>query len=282
MAKKSAKSKGYRKQVEKKPYLSRRDIVILCVILAIVAVGAILLFTYDDGALKVKDGKIVDAGENWLIVNGNARGRRYFKLGEIGDIDGYTRENRPFVSDENLNQFVFTPEGESAILDISVSASAYDPARLAEGNMKMVSSVKDTRVSDIATAAAGDSEYTWYSYSREYYAAEGDTAAEPAEETPAGETAEEPAEGDAAAETAAETAEEAPAEETAGETSEEASEAPNHFEQALNAYVPAPRNGSFVIAVTAEAPDADSYLTDDQLLEAVEQAIAAITPESEK
>jgi len=281
MAKKSAKSKGYRKQVEKKPYLSRRDIVILCVILAIVAVGAILLFTYDDGALKVKDGKIVDAGENWLIVNGNARGRRYFKLGEIGDIDGYTRENRPFVSDENLNQFVFTPEGESAILDISVSASAYDPARLAEGNMKMVSSVKDTRVSDIATAAAGDSEYTWYSYSREYYAAEepaeGDAAAESAE----GDAAAESAEGDAAAESAGETSEE-PAGETSEEASEEASEAPNHFEQALNAYVPAPRNGSFVIAVTAEAPDADSYLTDDQLLEAVEQAIAAITPESEK
>ena len=59
MAKKSAKSKGFRKSVEKKPYLSKKDIIILCVVLVAVAIGAILLFTYDDGALKVKDGKIV-------------------------------------------------------------------------------------------------------------------------------------------------------------------------------------------------------------------------------
>ena len=117
MAKKSAKSKGYRKTIEKKPYLTKRDIIILCVILAIVTVGAILLFTYDDGALKVKDGKIVDAGENWLIVNGNARGRRYFKLGEIGEIEGYAMEAQPFVTDENLTQFVFTPEAEDAVPD---------------------------------------------------------------------------------------------------------------------------------------------------------------------
>jgi len=268
MAKKSAKSKGYRKAIEKKPYLTKKDIIILCVILAIVAVGAILLFTYDDGALKVKDGQIVDAGENWLIVNGNARGRRYFKLGEIGEIDGYAREAQPFVSDANLNQFVFTPEEEGSTVEIAVSASAADPARLAEGNHTMVAAVKDTTVSDIATATAGDAEYTWYTYTREYYAAE-----ESAEET-----AEDASEAADATEESAES--EVPAEETAG--TEESAEAPNHFDQAMNAYVPAPRNGSFVISVTAQADSAEGYLTEDQLKEAVSQAIAAITPEQEK
>ena len=58
MAKKSAKSKGYRKTVSKKPYLSKRDIGILCVLFVIIAVAAILLFSYDDGALKLADGKL--------------------------------------------------------------------------------------------------------------------------------------------------------------------------------------------------------------------------------
>ena len=270
MAKKSAKSKGYRRSVEKKPYLSRKDIIILCVVLAVLAVGAILLFTYDDGALKVKDGKIVDPGENWLIVNGNTKGgRRYFKLGEVGDIPGYTMAREPFMSDDNLTQFNYTPEAEdSAVTGITISASAYDPARLSEGNARMVAGVKGSAVSDVATDRAGDVEYTYYTYTREYYAAE-----ESAEET-----AEDASEAADATEESAES--EVPAEETAG--TEESAEAPNHFDQAMNAYVPAPRNGSFVISVTAQADSAEGYLTEDQLKEAVSQAIAAITPEQEK
>lgn len=263
MAKKSAKSKGYRKAAEKKPYLSRRDIVILCVVLAVLAVGAILLFTYDDGALKVKNGKIVDPGENWLIVNGNTKGgRRYFKLGEVGDIPGYTLSPEPFMSDDNLTQFKYTPEAEdSAVTGIVISASAYDPARLSEGNARMVAGVKGAAVSDIATDRVGDVEYTYYTYTQEYTAEE---EADAAEEAPA-----EDAEAEAPAE-------EAPAGEKVGD------EAPNRFEQALNAYVPAPNNGSIVIVISAKADSADGYLAEDQLKETLGQAIAAVTLESKQ
>ena len=278
MAKKSAKSKGYRKAAEKKPYLSRKDIVILCVVLAVLAVGAILLFTYDDGALKVKNGKIVDPGENWLIVNGNTKGgRRYFKLGEVGDIPGYTLSPEPFMSDDNLTQFKYTPEAEdSAVTGIVISASAYDPARLSEGNARMVAGVKGTAVSDIATDRAGDVEYTYYTYTQAYTAEE---EADAAEEAPAedGGEAEAPAEEAPAEDAEAEApAEEAPAEEKAGE------EAPNRFEQALNAYVPAPNNGSIVIVISAKADSADGYLAEDQLKETLGQAIAAVTLESKQ
>ena len=273
MSKKSAKSKGYRKAVEKKPYLSRKDIIILCVVLAVLAVGAILLFTYDDGALKVKDGKIVDPGENWLIVNGNTKGgRRYFKLGEVGDIPGYTLSPEPFVSDDNLTQFKYTPEAEdSAVTGIVISASAYDPERLSEGNARMVAGVKGTAVSDIATDRAGDVEYTYYTYTQAYTAEE---EADAAEEAPAEESAEAeaPAE-DAEAEAPAE---EAPAGEKVGD------EAPNRFEQALNAYVPAPNNGSIVIVISAKADSADGYRPEDQLKETLGQAITAVTLESKQ
>ena len=280
MAKKSAKSKGFRRSVEKKPYLSRKDIIILCVVLAVLAVGAILLFTYDDGALKVKNGKIVDPGENWLIVNGNTKGgRRYFKLGEVGDIPGYTMAREPFMSDDNLTQFNYAPEAEdSAVTGITISASAYDPARLADGNAQMVASVKGSAVSDVATDRAGDIEYTYYTYTHEYYADEA-PAEEAAAEAPAEEAAaEEAAAEEAPAEEAA--AEEASAEEAAGEKADDG--APNHFDQALNAYLPAANNRSIVIAISAKADSADSYLTEDQLKETLAQAVAAVTLEAGK
>ena len=93
MAKKSAKSKGYRKTITKKPYLGKKDIIWLCVIVALLAVGAFFLFRYDDGALKVQDGAVLADGDNWLIADGsNVRGRsRYYKLGEIGELEGYAR-----------------------------------------------------------------------------------------------------------------------------------------------------------------------------------------------
>ena len=114
--KKSAKSKGYRRQNAKKPYLSKRDIAVLCILLVAIAIGAFFLFRYDDGALKVKNGEVVTDGDNWLIVNGsNARGRaRYFKLGEVGEIDGYTREKSALATDVNVPQYVYTPEARDA------------------------------------------------------------------------------------------------------------------------------------------------------------------------
>ena len=267
MAKKSAKSKGYRKAVGKKPYLTKRDIVVLCLLLAVVAVGAILLFTYDDGALKVKDGKIVDPGENWLIVNGNARGHRYFKLGEVGEIDGYAMEAQPFVTDENLNQFVYTPEDEdSPIRSITISASAYDPARLAEGNARMVAAVEGNTVADIATDSIGDAAYTYYTYTHAYYAADEETTDDAAD-----------GEADAASEEAA--SDEA---EDATEAADDSETEPNRFEQAMNAYVDAPRDGSIVIAISASADSAEDYLSEDQLKEALGQAVAAVTLEAEK
>ena len=123
MAKKSAVSKGYRKQAAKKPYLSKKDIAIVCVIVALVAVGAFFLFRYDDGALKVQDGAVVTEGDNWLIANGSNMqgGRRYYKLGEIGEIDGYAREKGALSSDGNIPEYSFTPAGEGGDVTVTVT-----------------------------------------------------------------------------------------------------------------------------------------------------------------
>ena len=75
MAKKSAKSKGYRRQSAKKPYLSKRDIALLCALIVAIAVGAFFLFRYDDGAVKVQDGAVVtEANHNGGALGGLTTG----------------------------------------------------------------------------------------------------------------------------------------------------------------------------------------------------------------
>ena len=293
MAKKSAKSKGFRKTTGKKPYLTRKDIITLCVLLVIVAIGAIMLFSYDDGALKTKDNRIVDPGENWLIINGSSNGRRYFKVGEVGDIEGCTRDAQPILTDINLPQYTYTPEGDDAGFDsITVFASPYDPRPLAESASGRVRPIDGFDVSEVGTSKAGDVEYTWYSYTRAYVKAEeaAEEAAEATEEAAAEtvDAAEEAVEaaGEATAEAAEETAE------AAGEATEETAEAaeaaeatedaaeeetePNTFEQCINAYVPSSR-GCVVISALRTVDSPDDYATEEQLHEIAAKAIGAIT-----
>lgn len=284
MAKKSARSKGYRKQTGKKPYLSKRDIIMLCILLAVVAVGAILLFSYDDGGLKTKGGQIVDAGENWLIVNGAASGgKRYYKVGEVGELEGFTREGEPVLTDANLQSFRYTPEDESgALRSISISASAATVERLSEYYHDLLGASLTTGEVTEASCAAGD--YTYFTYTNAYHAAEEAEDAAATEEdaaegaADAAEAVLEEAAGDAEpAEDAAETDEPAEGAAEDGEPAEDAEAEPNRFEQAINAYIAAKQHGSVVITAAFEVDSAEDYLDDEALRAVVEQAIAAVT-----
>ncbi|MBQ6326635.1 MAG: hypothetical protein IJI26_11270 [Clostridia bacterium] len=265
MAKKSAVSKGYRKGNNKKPYLSKRDIVVLCVVLIALIAGAIVLFNYDDGGLKTRDGKIVDAGDNWLIVNGAVRsGTRYYKLGEAGEIEGFTRADVPVLGDENLHAFSYTPDDETGGLhSINVAARAAGAQRIAEYYREQLDSAFSP--SEIATAQCEAGEYRYFTYTSEYYAeAAADEDAAPAE--------------------AGEDADAAPAEASGDETPAEAADAdeahaPNHFEKAINAYIDANDNGSVSVTAVYSVPDADSYPDEETLKAAVEKVLGAITLE---
>lgn len=277
MAKKSAKSKGFRKTTGKKPYLSKRDIIILCVVVAALIVGAILLFSYDDGALKTRGGEIVDKGENWLIVNGarNSGGRRYFKVGEAGELEGWRMETSPILSDANLTQFTYYPEDEeSGIASVSLYASPAGAERLAQNTAAMYASVENCEVTEIAEAEAAGHSYRWYSYTHGYYVEETEEAVTDEAETE-----------EAAVEAEAEetTTEEAPAEEAeaaADEAQPEDAEAEapafNHFEQALNAYMDSPVTGCIVVSVSVDPQSEDDYLTEDQLKAAAEAVFAQV------
>lgn len=128
MAKKSAKSKGYRKSAPKKTYLTKKEITITAVVAAIVIIGlALFIGLYDDGALKVVDGAVQVSGTNNLIVNsGTGYKPRYHKIGQLTEIEGYTLSSAPMGADANILEYVYTPEGESPIDSIIINTYALD------------------------------------------------------------------------------------------------------------------------------------------------------------
>ena len=175
MAKKSAKSKGYRRQTAKKPYLSKKDIAILCGIVAVLAVAAFFLFRYDDGALKVKDGAVVTEGDNWLIANGSnvQGGARYYKLGEIGEIDGYSRQKGALTSDGNIPEYAFTPAGDDAgDARLTVTCSHGSAEAMAKYAHSLMENTEAITAGEVQSGQLGDRDARWYGYATDLTAAE--------------------------------------------------------------------------------------------------------------
>ena len=333
-AKTSARSKGYRKTVQKKPFLTRKEIIALVAIVAAIAL-AILLFNllYDDGSLDVVDGVVqTENFDNSVIAQDHIGDEtKYFKVAEVGELEGYTREREENSANANLATFVYTPEDETSPIDyIRISSGSYPPAELIER------SVYNYTINGIPVEAQGSLELdgrdvNYMISSAEYIAAE-DTAADEtatdatamdatatdatatdatatdataADDTAADETATDVTAADATAtdDTAAdETATDATAaDDTAAdaETAEEETEADLErydCQQALSAYVSSRLNENYSIAIhiyvngTTETPvDAEGlaayteglYLTEDELLGYLEEAVQAIDPAAE-
>ena len=249
MAKKSARSKGFRKVTEKKPYLSKKEIIALCAMLAVVLVGAILLFSYDDGALKVKDGKIVDRGDNWVVVNGSSNGRRYFKLATVTDLDGYTLESTPSMTDENILSYKYTPAEEGAPT-LTITGVPAKPERAASYYQSLINALTPTEVS---AGDIGGVQAQYFSYQASSHVDEN-------------------------AEEGAESADNVPSDEAPADEAQE--DAPNHFEQAFHAYFPAIHDSSIGIGVQVSPDSEAGYLTEDQLKDLVARAYAAVTLET--
>ena len=305
-AKTSARSKGYRKTVQKKPFLTRKEIIALVAIVAAIAL-AILLFNllYDDGSLDVVDGVVqTENFDNSVIAQDHIGDEtKYFKVAEIGEIEGYTREREENSANANLATFVYTPEDETSPIDyIRISSGSYPPAELIER------SVYNYTINGIPVEAQGSLELdgrdvNYMISSAEYIAAE-DTAAD---ETATDATATDTTATDTTA-TDATAADDTAADETAtdataaddtaagAETAEEETEADLErydCQQALSAYVGSRLNENYSIAIhiyvngTTETPvDAEGlaayteglYLTEDELLGYLEEVMQAIDP----
>jgi len=249
MAKKSAKSKGYRRQAAKKPYLSKRDIAIVCVIVAALAVAAFFLFRYDDGALKVKDGAVVTGGDNWLIANGsNVRGgARYYKLGEIGEIDGYSRQKGALTSDANIPEYTFTPaDGDAGDISLTVTCGHGSAEAMAKYTHSLMENTDGITAGEVKSGPLGGQAARWYSYDTDLTAAGATSTPEDAHE-------------------------EAP------ETAEDAGE--SRYSRAVAGYIDA-RNECCVIFRAVSRGETEADCLDQEALQAmVEKAVGAVTVE---
>ena len=116
-AKTSARSKGYRKTVQKKPFLTKKEIIALVAIVAAIVL-AIVLFNllYDDGSLEVVDGVVQTENLESSLIATDVVGdeTKYFKVGEAGEVAGYTRERTVNSADANLATFGYYPEDEAS------------------------------------------------------------------------------------------------------------------------------------------------------------------------
>lgn len=318
-AKTSARSKGYRKTVQKKPFLTKKEIIALVAIVAVIAL-AILLFNllYDDGSLDVVDGAVqTENFENSVIAQARIGDEtKYFKVAEIGEIEGYTREREENSADANRATFVFTPEDETSPIDyIRVSGGSLTP----DGHME--NDAFSYTMSGIPIEAQGSLELdgrdaTYIITSAEYVVTD-ETAADEtatdeaaADATAADGTATDATAADATAadDTADETATDTAADATAtdetvtdataadAETATEETEAALErydCQQAFSAYVGSKLNDNYSIAVriyvngtTETAVDAEGlaayteglYLTEDELLSCLEEVMQAIDP----
>lgn len=238
MAKTSAKSKGYRKTIKKKPFLTKKEIIELVVIVAILLVGVLLFnLLYDDGYTKnVKAGEVVSYASSELRD-------RYKKLADIGSIEGFTLEER----DENaspISVYNFLPDDESnPVSSITVSGSYLNADSLTAATMSFVQDEIDL-VSEVQNTTLQDHDAQIFSYSySQYVAEEGEEAAE-------------------AAETEAET---------------EAEQEPNRFYQNISTYITADDGHTLCLHIYLQGEDDGFYVADDELVDYVKGFESAFT-----
>ena len=240
MAKKSAKSKGYRKTIKAKPFLTKKDIITLVILVAVIALAVILFnIFYDDGFIKasqVQEGDIVSYASSDLRD-------RYQKIAEIGEVEGFTLEERAEGASATTG-YTFYPDAEvDHITHMAVSGSFVSAASLVDSNLSFMTSLTDTsvEVSNVLDTTIQGYDAMVYSYTYSEYVAD---------------------------ETAAETTE-------ATEETEEAAD--NSFNQVISTYINLDDVHSLSFHIYREGDDASYYASEDELVEFVEKYATAFT-----
>ena len=213
--KKSAMQKGFRKQTKEKPFLSKKEIYALIIIVAAVILGFVLFnYVYDDGFLSARQ-----VEENDLVTYASTDNRgRYKKLAEVGQKEGYVRSTTA-TEDSPIGTFVFEPEEDSALESFTVGASFVNNESLTSSFVVFAEEAGVEIMEPIETTVNGRPAQL-FAYEASWYSTEKDAAAGN--------------EGEAEAPVDAEGAAEAVAESESMEVTEPAD---NTFEQHISAYI---------------------------------------------
>ena len=303
-AKTSARSKGYRKTVQKKPFLTKKEIIAQVAIVAAIVL-AIVLFNllYDDGSLEVVDGVVQTENLESSLIATDVVGdeTKYFKVGEAGEVAGYTRERTVNSADANLATFDYYPEDEASPVEyLHVGAGSGTTDALMQ-TWLLSYSMSGVPVDAQNTTQIDGHDVQYLITSGEYVITEDAAADETAtDDTAADETAatDEAAVTDDTTATTDETAttdNTAATDETASTDDTAAADAQTESrytcQQILAACVPSELNDDYsvtfyvnIIGETETAVDAEGlaayteglYLSEEELLDYLEQAMQAV------
>lgn len=245
MAKKSALSKGYRKTIKKKPFLTKKEIIELVVILGVIILAVVLFnLFYDDGfvkADKIQQGDIVAYASSELRD-------RYKKVGEIGEVEGFTLQDRDEASGP-ITYYGFLPDGEAVdnITSIAINGSFVPAVELAASTITYMQSGLENVPTVQETEIQGHDAYVFaYDYS-EY------VAPEESEETVSEEIA---------VEAATETAEEP---------------AHNSFSQTVSAYINVDDTHTLCVHIYRHGEDNSFYVAEDEVVDFLSKYESAYT-----
>ena len=237
MAKKSAFSKGYRKTAKAKPFLTKKEIIALIIIAAVILVGVLLFnLLYDDGYIKARE---VQSGDIVSYASMDLKDR-YKKIAEIGEIEGFTLEERAEGAAPNTG-YTFYPDSEiDHITHIAISGSFVSADALVDSNMSFMTGLNDSsvEVSNVLDTTIQGYEAKVYSYTYAEYVAE----------------------------------------EGAAETTEaDVQPEDNSFNQIISTYINLNDTHSLSFHIYREDSTPDFYAAEDQLVEFVENYATAFT-----
>lgn len=147
MAKKSARSKGYRKYHKETKGYTPQEKKVMIIGFAVIAVILICVLWLPDfiesfHLLNVKDGVVQDVGDNWLIANvGTSSNKKYRKMAEFDGIEGYELASvEEGITDSNLRYFVYEPTTDDAPAQkVNVQPGNGDAETLAESFLAQMS-----------------------------------------------------------------------------------------------------------------------------------------------
>lgn len=264
MAKKSAMSKGYRKTVKKKPFLTKKEIIELIVILAVILLGVVLFnIFYDDGFIKENE---VQTGDVVSYASSNLRDR-YMKIAEIRELEGFTLAERGEDSTV-ISAYTFnSDDNQDNIESIAVNGSFVSAQTLVDTTMAYMSGLtEDSNVSAVQETTIQGYDALVFAYTYGEY--DEDYGVETTEEAPAEETVDAAEETAEAAEEAADATEEAPAEETAEAAEEEPAD--NKFTQAISTYIAVDDSHSLCFHIYRKGGDESFYLAEDELVDFIQ------------
>ena len=230
MAKKSAASKGYRKSVKKKPFLTKKEIIaLIAIVVAIIAAVVLFNVFYGKGYLKLTDVQPDDL----VSMVGRDMQNRYVKVADAGQLDGFTRTD-PNRETSAMGDFYYRPDEPIDSIDyISLGATYIDAAEYADATiaaLPVYAASETLAVTERFDVTVQGCDAYVFGYTDNYYL---------------------------------------PSEDESDETDEGETPESNHFYQTISMYVRVSEGRTVMFHINRTGEDDSFYLSDDAIVDYV-------------